>query len=71
MRKTLFMDHPHSLNLSRPEELAYWSRLLKVTPLHLVRAAKATGSNLIDRLVYYLKSEDILPFHFDLGKVAL
>jgi hypothetical protein len=65
------MDRQHSLNLSRPEEVAYWSAVLKVAPLHLFKAAKATGSNLIDRLIYYLKSEGILPFHFDLGKIVL
>jgi hypothetical protein len=65
------MDRQHSLNLSRPEEVAYWSEILKVAPLHLVKAAKATGSNLIDRLIYYLKSEGMLPFHFDLGNIVL
>jgi hypothetical protein len=59
-----------SVNLSKPEEVAYWSKLLQVAPLHLVRAAKITGSNLVNRLIYYLKSEGLLPFHFDLTKVA-
>lgn len=54
------------LNLSKQEELAYWSRHLRVKPLHLLRAAKATGSNLLNRMVYYLKAEGLLPFHFDI-----
>jgi hypothetical protein len=60
----------HSLNLSKPEEIAYWSGLLKVAPLHLIRAAKVTGSNLINRLIYYLKAEGLLPFHFDLTHIV-
>jgi hypothetical protein len=59
-----------SLNLSKPEEVAYWSKLLQVAPLHLMRAAKVTGSNLINRMIYYLKSEGLLPFHFDLNQVT-
>ena len=59
-----------TLNPSKPEELAYWSRILNVAPTHLVQAIKATGSNLVNRMVWFLKAEGLLPHHFDLGKGA-
>jgi len=59
----------HSINLAKPEELAYWSQLLKVSPIQLLKAARATGSNLLHRMVYYLKAEGMLPFHFDVDKL--
>lgn len=58
-----------SVDLSRPEEIAYWCRLLKIHPGHLAKAVKATGSTLVNRLVYFLKAEGLLPYHFDLGKL--
>jgi len=56
------------VNLSKPEELAYWAKLLKVKPLHLISAANITGSNLVNRLVFFLKAEGLIPSYFDISK---
>ncbi len=57
-----------TVNLSKPEELAYWAKLLKVKPLHIIRAAKITGSNLVNRMIFFLKAEGVIPSYFDVSK---
>jgi hypothetical protein len=59
----------HCVNVSKPEEVAYWSRILNVSPTHLIHAVKATGSNLLNRMIFFLKAEGCLPHHFDLEKL--
>lgn len=60
----------HCVNVSKPEEVAYWSRILNVSPGHIVHAVKATGSSMLNRMIWFLKAEDLLPRHFDLGKLS-
>jgi hypothetical protein len=60
------MSDKAAINVTKPEEVAYWSRLLNVTPRQLMHAVKATGSNLVSRMIYYLKAEGILPQTFEL-----
>ncbi|HEX6913878.1 MAG TPA: DUF3606 domain-containing protein [Chitinophagaceae bacterium] len=61
------MKHPDQqcVNLSKPEELIYWARKLNVKPLHLLHAVKVTGSNLLNRMIWYLKAEGLVPHHFE------
>lgn len=61
----------HCVNLTKPEEVAYWSRLLNVSPGNLLNAVKATGSNLLSRVVWFLKAEGLLARHFDTSKLQL
>lgn len=56
----------HRVNFSKPEEVAYWSKLLNVSPSNLLQAVKATGSNLLNRMIWFLKAEGLLPHHFNL-----
>ncbi len=62
-----------SVNFSKPEEVAYWSKLLNVSPAHLLNAVKATGSNLLNRMIWFLKAEGLLPRHFnlDMGRIKI
>jgi len=60
------MKNEQSVNFDKPEEVAYWSKLLNVSPSHLIHALKATGSNLISRMIWFLKAEDLLPRYFNL-----
>lgn len=62
-------DH-QTIDTARPEEIAYWSGILGVAPSQLIQAIKATGSNLVNRMIWFLKAEGLMPHHFDLGKVA-
>ncbi len=55
-----------SVNIEKPEEVAYWSRKLNVSPASLLHAFKATGSNLLNRMIWFLKAEGLLPRYFDL-----
>jgi hypothetical protein len=61
----------HTLNVTKPEDVAYWSTILKVAPLHLISAVKATGSTLVNRLIYYLKAEGLVPFYFDINNLGI
>lgn len=58
----------HVVNILKPAEVAYWSRILNVSPKHILHAVKATGSNLINRMIWFLKAEGVLPHHFEIGK---
>lgn len=60
------MQNEQSVNFSKPEEVAYWSTLLNVSPSQLLHAVKATGSNLINRMIWFLKAEGCLPRYFNL-----
>jgi hypothetical protein len=59
-------DQPR-VNFSKPEEVAYWCKLLNVSPANLLHAVKATGSNLLNRMIWFLKAEGVLPHHFNLN----
>lgn len=58
----------HAVNILKPAEIAYWSRILNVSPKHILRAVKATGSNLLKRMIWFLKAEGVLPHCFDIAK---
>lgn len=60
------MQNEQSVNLAKPEEVAYWSKLLNVSPAHLLNAVQATGSNLLNRMIWFLKAEGLLPRYFNL-----
>lgn len=60
----------YCLNISKPEEVAYWSRILNLSPSHLIHAVKATGSNLLNRMIWFLKAEGLLPRYFDIVKLT-
>jgi hypothetical protein len=60
----------HCVNVSKPEEVAYWSRMLNISPVHLLHAVKATGSNLLNRMIWFLKAEGLVPRYFDIGKTS-
>ncbi|MCE3281345.1 MAG: hypothetical protein K0Q66_82 [Chitinophagaceae bacterium] len=60
----------HTVNISKAEDLAYWSRVLNISPIHLIKAFKATGSNLLPRIIWFLKAEGMLPHHFEPGKTS-
>jgi len=59
----------HYVNIAKPEEVAYWSRMLNVSPGHILHAVKATGSSMLNRMIWFLKAEGLLPHHFDVGKL--
>ena len=59
------------VNIAKPEEVAYWSRVLNVSPSQILHAVKVTGSNMLHRMIWFLKAEGFLPHHFDEGKLPV
>lgn len=51
----------------RKDNMTYWCKLLSVSHAQLVHAIKATGSNLLHRVVWFLKAEGCIPRHVDIA----
>jgi hypothetical protein len=51
--KTSFQ--PQAVNLSRPDDIVYWSKKWEISPNQLFRAIQATQSNSVPAITKYLR----------------